>query len=169
VFMRNLRRDKRGVSAIGTMIALPILVVLVFGILEIWKVMAVKQSLYLGTYKAARQLSWLGPSWLGQNPAAWESRATALAVGIVREELDRNALLPEGYALNVSVSVEPGARGSMQNLGWLFTVRSELHAPGLVSLLGSQTLSLAERQVSFIEGPNADWKPWAELPEGWPY
>jgi hypothetical protein len=165
----GLRRDNRGVSAIATMIAIPVLIVLVFGILEIWKVMAVKQSLYLGTYKAARQLSWLGPSWLGQNPAGWESRATQLAAAIVREELDRNALLPRAYALNVGVSIEAGARGSMQDLGWLFTVRSELQAPGLVSLLGSHALTLAERQVSFIEGPNADWKPWTELPEGWPY
>ena len=169
VSVRDLRRDKRGVSAIGTIIALPILIVLVFGILEIWKVMAVKQSLYLGTYKAARQLSWLGPSWLGQNPAGWEYQATALANGIVREELDRNALLPKGYSLAVGVSIEPGTRGSMQALGWLFAVRSELHAPGLVYLLGSQALTLDERQVSFIEGPNADWKPWVELPEGWPY
>jgi len=169
VSVRDLHRDKRGVSVIGTLIALPILIVLVFGILEIWKVMAVKQSLYLGTYKAARQLSWLGPSWLGQNLAGWESRARAVADGIVREELNRNALLPRGYTLSVSVSIEPGARGSMQDLGWLFTVHSEMHAPGLVTLLGSQALTLAERQVSYIEGPNADWKPWTELPEGWPY
>ncbi len=167
--LERLRRDRRGVTAIAYMLILPIFIVLVFGILEIWKVMAVKQSLYLGAYKAARVLSWEGKSYPLGDVWQWEARATDRASGIIREELDRNALVPRGYTLNVGVSVEGSGRGSPANLGWLFAVRAELISPGLISLLGSGSLTLVERQVSFIEGPNADWRPWLDLPEGWPY
>jgi len=167
--LERLGRDRRGVTTIAYMLILPIFIVLVFGILEIWKVMAVKQSLYLGAYKAARVLSWEGRSYPSGDVWQWEARATERAKGIIHEELGRNALVPQGYTLNVSVSVEAGRRGSTASLGWLFTVRAELTSPGLISLLGSGGLTLVERQVSFIEGPNSDWRPWLDLPEGWPY
>lgn len=167
--LERLGRDRRGVTTIAYMLILPIFIVLVFGILEIWKVMAVKQSLYLGAYKAARVLSWEGRSYPSGDAWQWEARATERAMGIIHEELDRNALVPQGYTLNVNVSVEAGRRGSTASLGWLFTVRAELTSPGLISLLGSGSLTLVERQVSFIEGPNSDWRPWLDLPEGWPY
>ena len=167
--LERLGRDRRGVTTIAYMLILPIFIVLVFGILEIWKVMAVKQSLYLGAYKAARVLSWEGRSYPSGDVWQWEARATERAKGIIHEELGRNALVPQGYTLNVSVSVEAGRRGSTASLGWLFTVRAELTSPGLISLLGSGSLTLVERQVSFIEGPNSDWRPWLDLPEGWPY
>jgi hypothetical protein len=167
--LERLRRDCRGVTAIAYMLILPIFIVLVFGVLEIWKVMAVKQSLYLGAYKAARVLSWEGRSYPSADAWQWEARANDRAKGIIAEELNRNALLPQGYTLNVSVSVEAGRRGSTASWGWLFGVRAELISSGLTSLSGSGGLTLVERQVSFIDGPNADWRPWVDLPEGWPY
>lgn len=166
----HLRKDNRGISTIAYMLILPLFILLIFGTLELWKIMAVRQSLYLGAYKAARKLSWYGPQWLSQGrPEAWEALATAEAHSIIAEELNRNALLPRGSSLHVQVSIEPDGRSAMEQLGWLFTLRAELVAPGLVTLLKSGPLVLTERQVSYIEGPTGNWKPWKELPEGWPY
>ena len=55
--MVALVKDKRGSILIQTVIILPILVLVVFGGSEVWKVMSVKQSLTSGTSEAARYLS----------------------------------------------------------------------------------------------------------------
>jgi len=159
------------------MLILPLFILLIFGIVEVWKVMAVRQSLHLGVYKAARWLSWQGPAYLPQSgygfydvsAEVWESRVTGPAETIVRQELDHSHLLPAGYALHVQVFIEPDRRNSVQDLGWLFTVRAELVANGLVPFLSSGPLTLTEQQVSFIDNPAGHWRPWDELPEGWPY
>jgi hypothetical protein len=182
VFAR-LREDNRGVSAITYMLILPIFVLLIFGILEIWRVMAVKQSLYLGTYKAVRQLSGSGEDKWERNPNAWRLEAETWASSTILAELEQNfrkpskpsadpnqnPFLPPGYALNVQVAIEPG-RGGEGDSGWLFTVRAELVAPGLSPMLSPGGLTLVERQVSYFAKPSSDnWNQWAELPEGQPY
>ena len=173
----RLHKENRGATAVMYMLILPIFVVLIFGIFEIWKVMAVQQSLHLGVYKAVRRLSWYGVQWLPQAgwsfqpgaPGAWESRATSEAQRIISEEIDRNSLVPHGYTLGVQVAIEASRRGSLQDLGWMFTVRAEILAPGLSPLLNPGALTLTDRQVSYIEGPSGNWRPSTELPEGWPY
>jgi hypothetical protein len=50
-------KDKRGAILVQTVVILPILVLVVFGGFEVWKVMSVKQSLTSGTAEAARYLS----------------------------------------------------------------------------------------------------------------
>jgi len=164
------------------MLILPILILLVFGILEIWRVVAVKQSLYLGTYKAVRQLSGSGTDQWERNPEAWRRQAEIWARDTILEEIEQNfrqssqsnatsnqnPFLPSGYTLNVQVSIEPG-RGGAGDTGWLFTVRAELCAPGLASLLSPGGLTLVERQVSYFAKPTGEWSQWSRLPEGWPY
>jgi hypothetical protein len=55
--MVALVKDKRGATLVQTVVILPILVLVVFGGFEVWKVMSVKQSLTSGTSEAARYLS----------------------------------------------------------------------------------------------------------------
>ena len=52
--------DKQGASLVTYVLILPIFLLLVLGAYEVWRLIAVKQSLYLGTYRAAR--------YLAQNP-----------------------------------------------------------------------------------------------------
>jgi len=166
--LARFRRDKRGASLVTYALILPLFILLVFGILEIWRVMSVRQSLHLGTYQAVRVLSSGGRQWLPTSADTWEAIATEQAHGIIDRELQRNTLLPQGYTLRVQVAIEPDARADLTLMGWFFTVRAELTAAGLVTLppLNVQALTLNERQVSYIEGITGDWSP---PEEGLPY
>jgi len=162
----RLRRDSKGASVVTYALILPLFIVLVFGILEIWRVMSVRQSLHLGTYQAVRALSSGGRRWLPSSAGQWEANATEQAHGIINRELKRNALIPRSYNLRVQVAIEPEARADLTKLGWLFTVRAELTVAGLVTLppLNVRTLTLTERQVSYIEGISGSWVPPIEGP-----
>jgi hypothetical protein len=50
-------KDKRGAILVQTVVILPILVLIVVGGFEVWKVMSVKEALTSGTSEAARYLS----------------------------------------------------------------------------------------------------------------
>jgi len=155
-------RDKKGASVVTYALVLPLFILLVFGILEIWKVITVRQSLYLGVYQAVRQLSSEGRTWRLGSPGQWEQDARVRASGIIDNELKRNTLIPQGYTLRVQVVIEPEARGSdLTQLGWFFTARAELMVPGLVTLplLNFGTVTLVEQQVSYVEGLSGSWIP----------
>jgi len=82
-------KDKRGAILVQTVVILPILVLVVFGGFEVWKVMSVKQSLTSGTSEAARYLSF--------NPEGKDE-----AEGIIRQELSNNDLIGDTpLALNI--------------------------------------------------------------------
>jgi hypothetical protein len=168
IVLTRLRRDNKGASVVTYALILPLFIVLVFGILEIWRVLIVRQSLHLGTYQAVRALSSEGRQWLPGSAEQWEANAAGHAHTIVDRELKRNTLIPQGYNLRVQVVIEPEARADPTKLGWLFTVRAELMAPGLVTLpmLNVGTLTLVDRQVSYIEGLTGSWVP---PEEGAPY
>ncbi len=157
------RRETLGASVVTYAFILPLFVVLVFGTFQVWRVISVRQSLSLGTYQAARYISSHGRTWLGPNTpsSAWEGAAREAAETIVNDELEENDLLPAGYRLQVQVVIDAEGRDDPARLGWLFSVRSELYAPNLVSLppLELGTVTLVERQVSFIEGLSGDWVP----------
>jgi hypothetical protein len=130
--------------------------------------MSVRQSLNLGTYKAARALSTQGRNWLPASAGTWIAVATENANYLIDREVKSNVLLPSGYTLRVQVFVEAGAPANLSQLGWFFTVRSELTVPGLITLpvLNIATVRLADEQVSYIEGISGSWVP---PEEGAPY
>jgi hypothetical protein len=166
--LQRLRRDKRGVSVVTYALVLPLFVVAVFGIMEIWRVMSIRQSLHLGTYSAARSLSVNGRQWLPASAGRWEALASEQARYLVRQELEVNALLPANYSLQVWVEIEPAARIDLSRLGWFFTLRSQCTLPGFLRLapINIGTLTLNDRQISYIEGITGDWVP---PEEGAPY
>jgi len=165
-------REKRGASVITYALTLPLFVLLVFGILEIWRLMAVRQSLNLGVYQAMRYLSSQGRDWLPSSAGAWETIAVARATGTISAELQRNALVPENSTLQVKVVIEPNAPANLDDLAWFFTVRAELILPDVITvqpltaILPSLPLKLVEEQCSYIEGRTGDWLP---PQEGAPY
>jgi hypothetical protein len=161
--LSRLIRDKRGASAVTYVFILPLFVLLAFGTFEIFKVISVRQSLSLGAYKAARHLSAYGRTWLAPtSPAnAWENAARQSATEIIDQELEDNDFLPQGYSLRVQVVIDSHGRDNPSRLGWLFTIRAELAVPNLIRLppLKFGTITLVERQVSYIEGLSGDWIP----------
>jgi hypothetical protein len=161
-------RDRRGASIVTYALILPLFILLVFGILEIWRVVSVRQSLHLGTYQAIRALSSTGRHWLPTSAGQWQSVAAGQAQVIINQELKRNSLLPPNHELQVQVTIDADAPANLSELGWLFTVRAQLTVDGLVTLplLDVGALTLNERQVSYIEGITGDWSPPVE---GKPY
>ena len=159
--LARFHRDKRGASIVTYALLLPLFILLVFGILEIWRVMSVRESLHFGTYQAARTLSSGGRKWLPAAAEQWEAAAAGQAYGIVDRQLQSNTLLPRGYSLQVQVQIEADARENLRALGWFFTVRAQLTVDGLVTLpwLDVGALTLSERQVSYIEGVSGNWSP----------
>jgi hypothetical protein len=157
----RFRRDRRGASIVTYALILPLFILLVFGILEIWRVVSVRQSLHLGTYQAIRDLSSTGRQWLPTSAGQWQSVAAGQAEGIIDGELKRNGLLPSNYDLQVQVAIDANAPANLSQLGWLFTVRARLTVDGLVTLplLNVGALTLNEQQVSYIEGISGDWSP----------
>ena len=165
----RLRRDNRGASVVAYALLLPVFILVVFGTLEIWRVIAVKQTLHLGVYQGARQLSVEGRAWRLGSIGQWEQDATSRAYSIIDRELKRNTLLPAGYALRVHVTIEPQVQGAdIRQLGWLFSVRAEVVSRGLVTLplLQWPSVTLTERQISYVERVTGDWTP---PTEGGPY
>jgi len=165
----RLRRDNRGASLVTYVLILPLIILLIFGIQEVWKVMSVRRSLSLGVYRAVRGLSSEGGRWLPRSAADWEFSVTTLAQQLISVELERNAALPDDYVLSTQVMIDPEARGPwMTRSGWLFSVRAELMLPDLIALplLDFGSVTLTERQVSYIEGLSGDWRP---PREGSPY
>jgi hypothetical protein len=165
----RLRRDNKGASLVTYVLILPLFILLIFGVQQVWKVMSVRQSLSLGVYQAVRGLSSEGGRWLPRSAADWELSATGLAQQVISDELERNGVVPDDYVLSTQVMIDPAARGPwMTRSGWLFSVRAELMVPDLVALplLDFGSVTLADRQVSYIEGLSGDWHP---PREGAPY
>ena len=172
VVFARLAQDNKGVSVITYALILPLFLLLVFGIVQIWEVMSVRQSISLGAYQAVRRLSsdWVQSRgiydpWKNITAAKWESDSARQARQIIAEQLKGNQLIPPDSMLRVLVVIEPEARANLRQLGWFFTVRAELVVPGLVTfpLLYTGSITFVEQQVGYIEGYTG-WIPPPEFP-----
>jgi len=173
-------KDKKGATVVTYALILPLLILLIFGTVEIWRVMAVRQSLNLGVYQAMRTLSWQGRLWLPRDQSAWELLATerardTIATTIALESQgDAFTIVPENSTLQVWVTVGPEAPAYLteDELGWFFTVRAELAVHNVItveplaSVFPERSLTVAVEQWGYIEGKTGDWMP---PPEGPPY
>jgi hypothetical protein len=147
--MVALVRDKRGTILVQTVVILPLLVLVVFGGFEVWKVMSVKQSLTSGTSEAARYLSF-NPD--GKNEAE---------ENIIYEELLNNDLIDETL-LNPNDLVIYYYNASDERIndpaslscGEKFSVEAELRLPWTITIPGLSPISYlsitTERQVGQI-------------------
>ncbi|MBM3134058.1 MAG: hypothetical protein FJZ89_01975 [Chloroflexi bacterium] len=145
---RNWLRDQRGaVDLIQFALILPIMILIIFGSYEIWRLVSVKQSLYAGTYQAARYVSL---NYLIDGPAV-----QAVADEIIVKELTNNALLSGDTGLQ-SIEYTPAGLAGLRPYQF-FRIRTTLRLPWpvIIPFLPTQpSITLVEQQTSFVEaGP----------------
>jgi hypothetical protein len=150
---RRFLDDKQGVTLVTYVLVLPLFLLLVLGAYEVWRLLAVKESLYLGTYRAAR--------YLAQNPGDVDG-----AEAWLRWELDRS------FAGN-SAGLQPLDRTGLTDLrcGDPFTIRAVLDVPWIVDIpyLPLQNIHFVEQHSGRVEC--APYRGWTlpEPQEGHPY
>ncbi|HID87133.1 MAG TPA: hypothetical protein EYP55_07100 [Anaerolineae bacterium] len=138
---------------------LPILILLIFGGFAMWRIMVIRQSLYLGTYQAARELSWRGRT-LPLDEGVWQG----IAYSIVRTEVEKNYLIESGSTLDVTVALPNTlacpAYTSRPVDDVLFTVKATLTLPTPIRIpyLDPVNVTLTEQRTSFVECPRG-WNP----------
>jgi Flp pilus assembly protein TadG len=69
--MVALTKDERGVTVVTFVLVLPIFLLIIFGMFEVWKIMSVRESLHLGMLRAATYLTSEG-RYLPDRPEDWE-------------------------------------------------------------------------------------------------
>jgi hypothetical protein len=147
---RNWFRDQRGaVDLIQFALILPIMILIIFGSYEIWRLVSVKQSLYAGTYQAARYVSLYYVQV--NNPALVQATANTIIV----QELANNALLSDDSGLQ-SIEYTPERLANLRPYQF-FRIRTTLRLPWpvIIPFLPTRpSITLVEQQTSFIEaGP----------------
>ena len=160
--MAALLRDKKGATIVTYALLLPVFVLLVFGALQVWKVVSIKQSMHLGAYQAVRYLSNEGRN-LPSDPEEWEKEAEKIARRIVARELAKG--LAGGDAnFDIVVHIE---NPELPKCDWLFSVEVWMDLPWsiVIPYLPSRDMTLSERKSSYIECPSG----WTPIPEGPPY
>ena len=148
--MVTLVKDKRGTILVQTVLILPILIIIVVGSFEVWKVMSVKQSLTSGTSEAARYLSFNHRG--GDKDLAEEE--------IIRQELSNNDLIDNPYSLDLEIRYYYGVSNrriedpTILPCGALFSMETELRRlPWTITIPGLSPINLSittERQVGKI-------------------
>ena len=139
---KRFLHDKQGASLVTYVLILPIFLLLVLGAYEVWRLIAVKHSLYLGTYRAAR--------YLAQNPGDVNGTEAWL-----RWELDRS------FTGN-SAGLQPLDRTGLTGLGCgdPFTIRAVLDVPWTVDIpyLPLQNVRFVEQHSGRVEcAPYRGW------------
>jgi len=146
-------------------LVLPLLILLIFGSFAVWRIMAIRQTLFLGTYKAAWELSQQARELSLDDPDEW----WRIADSTIREEVEGrdgkggNPLIESGYTLNVVVAlpIELACPADDTRLidDILFTVEATLSLPTPIRIpyLDPVNLTLTEQHTSFVKCPRV-WK-----------
>jgi hypothetical protein len=153
-----LSMDQRGATLVTYVLVLPLLILLIFGSYAVWRIMVVRQSLSLGTYQAAWELSQQA-RYLPLDEEVWRE----IAEPIVRENVEGNHLIEPGSILNVDVTlpdtVACPSSGSRLVDDFLFTVKAtlRLHTPIRIPYLDPVNLTLTDQCTSYVQCPR-EWK-----------
>ena len=151
--------DQRGAALVTYVLVLPLLILLIFGSFAVWRIMVIRQTLFLGTYKAAWELS-RQARHLPLDPEEW----WRIAEPIVRTEVEGNHLIESGSTLNVDVTLPnslacpPDDSRPIDDI--LFTVKATLTLPTPIHipfLDPINLLTMTEQHTSFVECPRV-WK-----------
>jgi hypothetical protein len=162
-----LSADQRGATLVTYVLVFPLLILLIFGSFAVWRIMAIRQTLFLGTYKAAWELSQQARELPLDDPNEWWE----IADSTIREEVEGrggkggNPLIESGYTLNVVVTLPnilacPPVHDSRPITDILFTVEATLSLPAPVRIpfLDPEPITLTERHTSFVKCPRG-WDP----------
>jgi hypothetical protein len=145
--MVTLVKDKKGTILVQTVVMLPLLILVVIGGFEVWKVMSVRQSLTSGTLEAATYLSF--NHGMGDQNRAEEK--------IIHKELSNNDLIGD-TPLDLDIRYYDASDSRIEDptllpCGVLFSVETELRLPWAVTIPGLSPMHLSittERQVGQI-------------------
>lgn len=155
--MVALTKDERGVTVITFALVLPIFILVIFGMFEVWKIMSVRESLCLGMQRAAAYLTREG-RYLTNNPVDWEDKAETIIMRGRHEffvELDNNPFVPDNVDIqakdvHVEVHIVDGARPDWP-CEWLFTATVELPWTAVIPYIPFGGMMLAEQTTSYIQ------------------
>lgn len=163
--MIELLRDKRGVSIVTYAVILPLFILIVFGALQLWRIMSMRQSLHVGTYRTVRCLS------------MYDSRQTTRAgcETLLLTTLANNGLIDDGTANSVRITYydeegtvipDPTLSAYVDECGEVFSMETELTLPWsvIIPYLPARDMTLHERKSSYIECPTG----WSPITEGTP-
>ena len=149
-------RDERGVTIITFALVLPVFLLAIFGMFEVWKIMSVRESLHLGMLRAATYLTSEG-RYLPDRPEDWEDEAEKRIIEYQHEffvELENNPFVPDNVAIqddDVHVDV---VYVDSDICKWLFTVRVELPWTAVIPYIPFGNMTLAEQTTSYIQCTN---------------
>jgi len=142
-------RDERGVTVITFALVLPIFLLAIFGMFEVWKIMSVRESLYLGMHRAAAYLTKEG-RYLPDSPEDWEAAAEIITIETVTQELANNPFVSDNVA-QAEVHID---RPDLPKCQWLFTARVELPWSAVIPYIPLGNMTLAEQTTSYIRCTN---------------
>ena len=154
-----LSTDQWGATLVTYVLVLPLLILLIFGSFAVWRIMAIRQTLFLGTYKAAWELSQQARDLPFDEDEWW-----GFADPIIRTEVEGNHLIDSGFTLDVAVTlpVELACPSSAPRLidDILFTVEATLSLPTPIRIpfLDPEPITLTEQHTNFVKCPRG-WDP----------
>jgi len=149
--------DQRGATLVTYALVLPLLILLIFGSYAVWRIMVIRQSLSLGTYQAAWELSQQA-RYLPLDEEVWRG----IAEPIVRENVEGNRLIEPGFTLHVAVTLPNtnvcGRSPLVDDI--IFTVKATLSLPTPIRIpyLDPVNLTLTEQHTSYVQCPRG-WDP----------
>ena len=146
--MVALTKDERGVTVVTFALVLPIFLLVIFGMFEVWKIMSVRESLCLGMHRVAAYLTKEG-RYLPNKPEDWEDEAEKRIKEYRHEffvELENNPFVPDNVALQAKVRIDDP---DLPKCKWLFTARVEIPWTAAIPYIPG-AMTLAEQTTSYI-------------------
>jgi len=143
--MVALTKDERGVTVVTFALVLPIFLLVIFGMFEVWKIISVRESLHLGMRRVAARLTKEG-RYLPNRPEDWEAAAEIITIEIVTQELANNPFVPDSVAVQAEVRIyDP----DLPKCEWLFTARVEIPWTAIIPYTPGD-MTLVEHTTSYI-------------------
>lgn len=161
--MHQLLEDKRGASIIIYMVLLPVFILIIFGALEVWRIISVKQSLHVGTYRTIRCLSMYDTRGTTREGCETLLRTTLTSNGLI-DEATANTVQITYYDVDGRVIGDPTLATDVSECGELFKMETELSLPwsSVIPYLPEREMTLIERKSGYIECTVGGWGPPSE-------
>lgn len=138
--------DRQGGTAVQAMVFLPVIILAMFGLIRVWQVIQVRDSLHTGTYLATRYMSLYTPET--SDPILWEDIAYKFILAELEDNpwVDKLRLIPGSPSINVKVTLTDGGYECTNN--FLVEARYEMAVmggePGLNGLPGLSLITLSD-------------------------
>jgi Flp pilus assembly protein TadG len=144
--MVALKKDERGVTMVTFALVLPIFILIIFGMFEVWKIMSVRESLHLAMRKVAVYLTEEGRN-LPNRPEDWEAAAEIITIETVTPELANNPFAPDGVDIQAEVRIDDP---DLPKCEWLFTARVDIPWTAVIPYIPFGDMTLTEQTTSYI-------------------